>query len=116
MRVDFSAARLTVVVAPVDMRAGFAKLATIAESLLQIPVTSSGHYVAFVSKHRKLCKVIWCDDSGSCLLTRRLNEGLFERFLVRVDESGSGLPLTATEFERFLDGDPVYEHLERLKF
>ena len=70
MRVDFSAARLTVVVAPVDMRAGFAKLATIAESLLQIPVASGGHYVAFVSKHRKLCKVIWCDDSGSCLLTR----------------------------------------------
>lgn len=115
MRVDFTKGHLTVVVAPIDMRAGFCRLANIAEHLLQIPVTGGGHYVAFISKRRNICKVIWCDDKGSCVLTRRLNEGLFEQFMVRVAESGSVTNLTVGEFESFLDGEPVFERLKRLK-
>ena len=80
---DLSRASITVVVAPVDLRSGFPKLATIAECLLQIPVSEGKHVVAFVSRHRKICKVIWCDDRGSCVLTRRLNEGRFEQFLIK---------------------------------
>ncbi len=39
MKMDFSNAHLTIVVAPIDLRAGFLRLATIAECLLGIPVT-----------------------------------------------------------------------------
>ena len=62
MKMDFSNAHLTIVVAPIDLRAGFLRLATIAECLLGIPVTKVGHFVAFIGKHRQICKVIWCDN------------------------------------------------------
>lgn len=65
MKMDFSNAHLTIVVAPIDLRAGFLRLATIAECLLGIPVTKGGHFVAFISKQRKVCKVIWCDIACS---------------------------------------------------
>lgn len=42
MKMDFSNAHLTIVVAPIDLRAGFLRLATIAECLLGIPVTKGG--------------------------------------------------------------------------
>ena len=38
MKMDFSNAHLTIVVAPIDLRAGFLRLATIAECLLGIPL------------------------------------------------------------------------------
>lgn len=63
---DFSNAHLTIVVAPIDLRAGFLRLATIAKCLLGIPVTTGGHIVAFIGKHRQICKMIWCDNKGSC--------------------------------------------------
>ena len=58
MKMDYSIARLTIVVAPIDLRAGFMRLATIAKCLLGIPVTKGGHFVAFIGKHRQICKVI----------------------------------------------------------
>ena len=116
MKMDFSNAHLTIVVAPIDLRAGFLRLATIAECLLDIPVTKGGHFVAFISKQRKVCKVIWCDNKGSCLLTRKLNTGRFEQLLVKVQANSSGVKLTAAEFEGYLDGEPVFERPRDLKF
>lgn len=91
MKMDYSIARLTIVVAPIDLRAGFMRLTTIAKCLLGIPVTKGGHLVAFIGKHRQICKVIWCDNKGSCLLTRKLNTGRFEQFLVKVKADNSGV-------------------------
>ena len=68
MKMDFSDAHLTIVVAPIDLRAGFFRLATIAECLLGIPVTKGGHFVAFISKQRKVCKVINSKQCGGLLL------------------------------------------------
>ena len=116
MRIDFAQGHLTIVVAPIDLRAGFSRLATIAKCLLGIPVTKGGHFVAFISKQRKVCKVIWCDSKGSCMLTRKLNAGRFERLLIKVQADNSGVQLTAAEFESFLDGEPVFERPRGLKF
>ncbi len=116
MKMDFSNAHLTIVVAPIDLRAGFLRLATIAECLLGIPVTKGGHFVAFIGKHRQICKVIWCDNKGSCLLTRKLHTGRFEQLLVKVKADNSSVQLTAAEFESFLDGEPIFERPQGLKF
>ena len=77
MKMDFSNAHLTIVVAPIDLRAGFLRLATIAECLLGIPVTKGRHLVAF------------------------------EQLLVKVKANNSSVQLTAAEFESFLDGEPI---------
>lgn len=95
MKMDFSNAHLTIVVAPIDLRAGFLRLATIAECLLGIHVTKGGHFVAFIGKHRQIRKVIWCDNKGSCLLTRKLNTGRFEQLLVKVKADNSRVQRTA---------------------
>lgn len=116
MKMDFSDAHLTIVVVPIDLRVGYLRLATIAECLLGIPVTKGGHFVAFIGKHRQICKVIWCDNKGSYLLTRKLNTGRFEQLLVKVKANNSSVQLTAAEFESFLDGEPVFERPQGLKF
>lgn len=116
MKMNFTNAHLTIVVAPIDLRAGFLRLAIIAECLLGIPVTQGGHFVAFIGKHRQIGKVIWCDIKGSCLLTRKLNTGRFEQLLVKVKADNSSVQLTAAEFEGFLDGEPVFEQPQELKF
>lgn len=78
MKMDFSNAHLTTVVAPIDLCAGFLRLATIAEFLLGIPVAKGDHFVTFIGKHRQICKVIRCNNKGRGLITRKLYTGRFE--------------------------------------
>lgn len=109
MKVDFTKGRLTVVIAPIDLRAGYKRLSLLAQAILGIAVEDGNQYVAFVSRDRNLCKVIWCDESGSCVLTRRLHQGRFERFLVRVNEPDIKKALKPKDFMDFLDGKPLFK-------
>ena len=105
MNIDFSRGRVTLVLAPIDGRAGFLKLAGIAEAQLGIPVTAGGEFVVFISRKRSVCKIIFSDDRGYTLVTRRLHQGRFLKLLT--SQKASDIRLTPDELSRYLDGEDV---------
>ncbi len=106
MKLKFSDMRITLVVAPYDMRSGYHRLAQIANALFDIDVNAGGDLVAFISRDRGVCKVIWSDEHGTALLVRRLHVGRFESFLQEV-ETNPCKRFTTTDLESFLDGVPL---------
>ena len=60
------------------MRAGYERLSLIAADLFGIDVDASKDFVIFISRPRKIVKMIWTGECGASLLTRRLKEGTFE--------------------------------------
>lgn len=106
MNFDFSNGRITIVVAPVDMRSGYDRLASIARSILGIDVDRGGEFILFASKSAKVCKMIWQDEKGMSVLTRRLHRGRFERFMSRA-KGPATQSLTADDLMQFLDGEPI---------
>lgn len=114
MKLDFTDSHLTIIVAPVDLRSGYARLAVLARALVHVDVETGSDVVAFVNKDRTLCKLIWRDDKGACLLTRRLHRGRFERLLAHVSAPNPGQQFCAQDFARFFNGEPIFERRERL--
>ena len=106
MNLSFKPGRITLVLGPFDMRCGFRKLALAASALLGIDITKGRDYVVFISKNRKIAKVIWCDNAGAFILNRRLNEGRFQKF-VRDAVSTQTRHFTPRDLATFLDGDPL---------
>ena len=106
MNLELAKERITIVVAPVDMRSGYRKLSLLAKIALDIDVDAGGECVVFISKKRDVCKLIWADERGTALLTRRLHHGRFEQFLVRADGPAVET-LTRQDLMRFLDGTPT---------
>lgn len=100
MIIDFKARRTTLVASPVDGRSGIPTLTTLAESLLGIPITKGEDYVVFVSRSRKVCKIVFWDERGACMVVRRLNDGRFARFLMRASGTCGGPPLRRTNWRR----------------
>lgn len=107
MQLDFSKEHISVVIAPVDMRAGYRSLSAIASVLLGINVDAGGELVVFVSRQRSVCKMIWSDERGTSMLTRRLHHGRFERFLGKLDEPPTRA-LSRQDLDFFLDGKPLF--------
>ena len=106
MNLELAKERVTIVVAPVDMRSGYRKLSLLAKIVLDIDVDAGGECVLFISKKRDVCKLIWADERGTALLTRRLHRGRFEQFLVRADGPAAET-LTRQDLSQFLDGKPI---------
>lgn len=108
---DFSGKRITIVVTPFDMRAGYRMLSGSAMGIYGIDVDEGKDAVVFVSRDLKTCKIIWSDAKGTSVLTRKLRRGRFERFLVRVDS----LPtqsFTTEDLNDFLDGVRIMRYPE----
>lgn len=103
MILDFSRMRITLVVTPFDMRAGYRTLAAIAQAVFGLEVDKGGEAVLFVSKSREICKLIWSDEKGTSLITRKLRRGRFERFLCRANEPATH-HFSAEDLNDFLDG------------
>ena len=59
-----------------DMRRGFNTLAAQAEQVLAV-VPYSGHMFVFRGRRGDLLKIIWWDQQGACLFTKRLEGGRF---------------------------------------
>lgn len=72
----FPSVRVFLAVEPVDMRGSFRALAGHVRRLGLDPV--AGYLVVFLSKDRRLAKVLWFDGSGWCILAKRLERGTFE--------------------------------------
>lgn len=68
--------RVFLAVEPVDMRGSFDALAGRVRRLGLDPVV--GHLYVFLSRNRRLAKVLWFDGSGWCILSKRLEVGTFE--------------------------------------
>lgn len=68
--------RIFVGVEPVDMRGSFDALAGAVRRLGLEP--TDGHLYLFFNRRRRLCKMIFFDGSGLCLLCKRLEQGTFE--------------------------------------
>lgn len=104
MNFDFASGRITIIIAPVDLRASYGRLAMIAETLFNIDVSAGGEFVLFISKARQLAKLIWSDERGSSCLTRRLHSGRFEKLMAAAESSAR--QLTVPELMAYLDGTP----------
>ena len=71
-----SGVRIFVGVEPVDMRGSFNALGGAARRLGLEP--TDGNLYLFFNRRRQLCKMLWFDDSGWCLFSKRLERGTFE--------------------------------------
>lgn len=98
--------KISLVLAPVDMRSGYLSLAVRAEVDLGIRVDEGRDTVVFLSKKGRICKIIDADRFGCTVLTRRLKGRAFQQLLAKI-EGRPVEPLTVKELERFLDGKPI---------
>ena len=69
-------ARVWLATGHTDMRKGFDSLAMIVQETLKRD-PHSGHLFVFRGRRGDLIKLIWHDDDGACLFTKRLERGRF---------------------------------------
>jgi transposase len=92
--------RVFVAVEPLDMRGSFDALAGAVRRLGLDPV--DGHLYLFLNKRRRIAKAIWFDDSGWCVLAKRLEAGSFQ--LPRVDGAKTQIVIDGSTFASLLAG------------
>ena len=86
---------------PVDMRRGFNGLYALARDVIgQNPL--SGHYFLFVSRNRRLAKVLTWDGTGLCIYSKRLERHRFVGPWQR--EDGGQMEMTTSELSLLLEG------------
>ncbi len=106
MNLDLKGYRLSLIFAPADMRSGFSKLSAMAKLCANIDVEQRRDCVVFVSRSRYIAKIIWVDDKGCTMLTRKLHEGSFQQLVARIDE-GEEMTLTKELLMKYLDGEDI---------
>jgi transposase len=92
--------RVFVALQPVDMRGSFDALAGHVRRLGADPL--AGHLHLFVNRRRKLLKILWFDDSGWCIFSKRLERGTFE--LPPVDPNTTKVAVDAAQLAMILEG------------
>ena len=107
MNIEFKACHVTLIVTPTDLRGSFRRLCSIAEGELGIQISSGKEIVVFLSKSRKLCKIITCDDKGSLLIARYLSQGCFEQIMLKTDQQAK-MTLSVRELEKLLNGERIF--------
>jgi transposase len=80
-----SSVRIYVASAPVDLRKGFYKLASLARAVVKADPLN-GHIFVFLNKRRNRVKCLWWDRSGWLVLYKKLDRG--RRRGARVDARG----------------------------
>ena len=107
MNIRFSGVHVTLVISPTDLRGGFHWLCSVAQAQHGINLDGGKEAVVFLSKTRKICKIITTDEKGTLLLTRTLHSGRFEALMVRAGQQAK-CSLTLSELERYLNGERLY--------
>ncbi len=86
---------------PVDMRKGFDALYGLAQSRLgRNPL--EGDAFLFLSRNRRLAKVLLWDGTGLCIFSKRMERGRFAKLWGMTD--GDEIQLTSAELSAYLDG------------
>ncbi len=88
---------------PCDMRKSFNTLTGLV--LAMGHELANGDVFVFVSRNRKRAKVIWYDNTGLCLLAKRLDVGSFAALWDR--EANDAIALTMNELALLLEGCTV---------
>jgi hypothetical protein len=99
---DLADRRITLVLCPTDLRGGYERLSLLASACLNIELTKKEDCIVFISKARTLCKVVYCDDAGTVLISRRLYRGRFQQLMAKVNTRPERV-LTILELFEFLD-------------
>jgi transposase len=101
-----SSVRILVCTEPQDMRRSFDRLAEVVRTVLG-EEPQSGALFVFVSKSATRVKVLWWDQSGYCLLYKRLHRALFVvpatepgAQAVRIDAAALGQLLSGVAHEK----------------
>ena len=90
-------------VAPVDMRCSFDGLARAAQDRLGRDARSERAMFIFVNRRRDMLKILWRDETGWCLLAKRLDES--EVFLPKDIPSGAkSIAIDTRALVSLLDG------------
>lgn len=84
---------------PIDMRAGFERLAHFVRAELKGDLLE-GHLYLFLGKNRRRAKVLFFDGTGLVLLHKRLEVGRF----MRIEETCDHPEMTTAELSLLLDG------------
>jgi transposase len=94
---------------PADLRKGFEGLsALVRRDLGRDPI--DGALYLFSNRRRRRAKVLYFDGTGLCVLSKRLEKGLFAK-LWR-SEAEKELSLTKPELELFLQGSQLVARLQ----
>ena len=104
---NFQNVHVTLVVVPTDLRCGYARLCSIAENDLGLNLSGGKEAIVFISKTRRICKIITNDSNGTILITRTLNQGRFEQIFSKSHEVAK-CSLTNKELEDFLNGKRLF--------
>ena len=91
--------KIWLVAGPTDMRKGFNTLAAQVEKQVGLD-PYSGHLFLFRGRRGDLMKVIWWDQQGACLFTKRLETG---RFVWPAASEGK-VSLTRAQISLLLEG------------
>ena len=94
--------RVFVAAEPVDMRGSFDALAGAVRRLGLDPL--DGHLHVFLSKNRRLAKVIYFDRSGWCIFAKRLERGTFQLPSPEALAGKTRVPIDAATLAALLQG------------
>ena len=103
---DISKGKVTLVLVPWDLRAGYYKLAQTAKFTLHIDVEKGKDWVIFISKHRNFAKIIHSDAKGNVLISRRLKEGCYQQLLAKATGPATQT-LSKDELIKYLNGEEL---------
>lgn len=106
MNLDIDSLKVTLVLAPHDMRCGYRRLAMVAQDWLGIDVSQGRDLVVFASRSGGVAKMAWADGKGFNLVTRHLKAGCFQR-LAALADAGAGQELSKAELMSWLDGGKI---------
>ena len=91
MNIHLQDVHVTLVISPTDLRYGYHRLHSIAQDQLGINLNDGKEAVVFISKTRRICKIITSDNRGTMLLTIRRIVGSSRRASkVRFNPAGAG--------------------------
>jgi len=94
--------RIFVATAPVDFRGSFDRLAGFVRAQLNAD-PRSGAFFVFFNRRADRAKILYFDQTGDCLLYKRLDRGTF-RGTLDLDAKGAQIEINAPELERAFRG------------
>jgi transposase len=97
-----STLRVFVATKPIDLRISFDRLAGIVRDQFGDD-PRSGALFFFTNKAADRCKILFCDQTGYCMLYKRLDAGTFQ-LPVPKDSSDARVALESEAFARLLEG------------
>jgi hypothetical protein len=98
----FASGRIVLITVPVDMRNGVRGLCALLAAW-RINPCAEDVWCVFLSRTRRIAKILHCDDKGILLIDRRLTAGCFRR-LTGLSAGKEQRPLTRQQLINYMNG------------